>query len=393
LGSATAGAVIQIGTLGGFGSPVANQPIENVTFTNCLVRGDYLWRQVNKLANAKFFASVFGNKRMSAMSMAANCDSLAFDQCTFYSDSLAGGTQRYRSQPALSIAVPLNTQLVTVTRSLFYRAKVSIDAPVSYAPSGAIVQYGCPPTDVSKFRSDNNLYYNVAQADDSSRTQTGQANCLYIAGWTTPGALTATVANANSPVVPYLPYHTGSESRSIFGSPAFADVSVDSTFSGGLSCATASTNAYTPWYFDPLTPTIPAGSCVGGIQDNSPTPGTCTALHTSAYAPTTLTITFTGAANDSMLNRGTPSGYEVWYGTDPTVTGGTYSVATLSGSAPGSTVTYQIGSVTPLANNTIYYYLIRVRSRCGTLGPASLVGCGKTKTGGGTGGGDESICF
>ena len=390
-GAALPGAVIQIGTLGGFGSPVANQPIEDVKFTGCLVRGDYMWRQVNKLANAKFSQSVFGSKRMSAMSMAANCDSLSFDQCTFYTDSLKAGTARFRSFPALLLRVPLNTQLVAVTRCLFYRAKVSIDPPLTETPSGAIVQYGCTPTDASKFRSDNNLYYNVAQSDDSSRTQGGKANCLYIAGWTTPGALTEAVALANSPVVPSLPYHTGSEASSIFGTPAFADASVDSTFSGGLACAVASANAYTPWYSDPLTPEIPLGSCVGGIQNSSPTPGRCTALHTSAYAPTTLTITFTGAANDSLLNRGTPS-YEIWYGTNPSVTGGTYSIQLATGTTPGATITQQIGSVTPLANSTVYFYLIHTRSLCGTLGPESVVSCGKTQTGAATGGGDETIC-
>jgi hypothetical protein len=172
----------------------------------------------------------------------------------------------------------------------------------------------------------------------------------------------------------------------VFGSPAFADAGVDSTFSGALSCASASYLAY-----QPATP----DSAVGGVQDNAPVPGTCRSLHTSAYAPTTITVTFTGAANDSVLNRGTPSAYEIWYGTNPTVTGGTYAVHIENGASPGSTVTAQLGSGTDpaLANSTIYYYLVRVRSRCGTLGPASDVSCGKTQTGGGSGGGDETLCF
>lgn len=383
LGSATTGVGIQIGTLGGFGSPSANQPIENVTFTGCLVRGDYLWRQSAKLANSSFRQSVLGNKRHSAMYVGSNCDTLSFDQCTFYSDSLAAGTQRYRSQPAFLSAVPLNSQPMVVTRCLFYRAKVSIDAPTVGYPSGAIVQYGCPPSDATKFRADNNLFYSVAAADDSTRASSSQAAALYVGGWASSGAIRDSVALANTPVVPYLPYHTGSEARSLFGSPAFADAGVDSTFSGALSCQYASWNAYRPATTD---------SAVGGVQDNAPTPGVCTSLDTTASAPTTITVSFVGAANDSVLNRGTPSGYEIWYGTNASVTGGTYVIHYTAGVAPGSTVTAQlgVGSEAALTNNTVYFFFVRVRSRCGALGPPSVVQCGVTRASSGVSG--FSLC-
>lgn len=384
LGAATAGAVIQILSAGGFaaGTGGANQAIQNILWSGCLVRGDYMFRQLVKTANVSHRQSVFGSKRYSPVSYAlTSCDSLSFDQCTFYADSIAGGTARYRSQPAIQV-MTANTKLVSMTRNIFYRAKVNRDADMGQTPSGAVVQLGGIG---NRIYTDRNLYYAVAGGDDSTRTGLFQTAAMFVNGWASAGAIRDSVGLNNTPQVPYLSPVVGQEASSWWGSPAFADVGVDSTFTGALSCRVASWAAYRP-----ATP----DSAVGGVQDDTPRPGVCTTLHTTAYTPTTITVSFIAAANDSVLGRGVPSAYEIVFGTSPGIIDGSYATHVVNGTSPGSTVSVALGSGAdvPLNNATIYFYAVYTRSRCGARSPLSAISCGKTQTGAATGGGDETVC-
>lgn len=386
-------------------SPSGWNDIQHVSWTNCMFIGRYEWTIKLLLKDWIFSGCLFVNDKYNAFKADEGSTDVAstveFRRCSFISNG-PNPAFVYKTGPTGSLRV---------TNSIFYRTATA------NTTDGVIVKITGGSTAPSLFM-DNNLYWSPTDSAKAAISWEGQArqgcapqcsSCSsYGAGIYNPPCFAST---GNS----------GREQNSRWGDPVYSGVAADSTFNGLPSCVSAAC-------FDPTHqcsnnfsgggghPVDAADSTKGAVQNRNTIPASVNlywasydlaghapptaasnalavrdsaALDTVSVAPTTQNWRFRAAANDSSTYLGTPSGYLVAYGTTAVTEGNFWSqsILVLSGSAPGTDVAFQIGS---LSNATIYYVGIKTYNSCGNLSPLSFVQCAPTRTSSGAGAG--AIC-